>query len=68
MSQLLEALLDPARRAECARHDGLPETEVQRIAAGQPHTWEGLVPWRTDRVPRMDRRTGPRGSRWGDLA
>lgn len=102
MSTLMDQLLDPARRAECARHDRLSDAgdmaladrkpllplkdkppaesvrsgegslsgvtqSVERIAI-QPHYWpQDLVPWRTDRVPLMDRRTGPRGSRFGDL-
>ena len=77
MSRLLEQLLDPERRAECARHDAAaPEclqtvdTESQRIepvpgSARQWVRWTGIA-FRTNDAPRRRRVDPPRPSRFGD--
>ncbi len=49
MSALLDTLLDPERRAECAKHDA----PVERIAV-QPHYWPAIA-MRAD--PERRRRT-----------
>ncbi len=61
MSALLDTLLDPERRAECAKHDA----PVERIAV-QPHYWP-QVAWRNADEPRRRRVDQPRASRFSDL-
>lgn len=79
MSALLDTLLDPERRAECARHDApradacaTQETETQRIepVPGSARQWVRFtcVPFRTSETPRRRRVDPPRPSRFGDLA
>lgn len=69
MSALLEQLLDPARRAECARHDSAPALGHFRPLPGQASeafVWPQVADRRAE-TPRRRRVDPPHPSRFGDL-
>ena len=82
MSALLDTLLDPERRAECARHEArsadactpcsaTAETETQTLepVPGSARQWVRFpgIAWRTTETPRRRRADPPRPSRFGDI-
>lgn len=78
MSALLDTLLDPERRAECARHDApradaghAQTTETQRMepVPGSALQWVRFpgIAWRSEETPRRRRVDPPHPSRFGDI-